>query len=185
MHSSGRFEEGMLCALIGLDHDNESLSVTFFAVHLSQSTHSIRQERERHANRAAVQLCFVKSSNFEDVHCVLRYAREIAKAQFVLVEFPKVLYEGFYHTLKRLQEMDNDDVAFSHYLAPRMSGAQIQASIANTLAGIRQQYSILPPAYAQLPNHNFNVSCLSSAGTQTSSVRHDLSTAVSEPAHNS
>ena len=175
MHSSDRFEEGMLCALIGLDHDNESLSVTFFAVHLSQSTHSIRQERSGHANRAAIQLCFVRSAKFQDVHGILRYAREIATAQFVLVEFPKVLYEGFYHTLKRLQEMESEDVAFSHYLAPRMRIAQIQASIANTLAGIRQQYSILPPAYAQLPNHNFNMSCLSTAGTQTSSVGHDLS----------
>ena len=39
--NSGRFEKGMVVALVGLDDDEVSLSATFFEVHVCQSTHSM------------------------------------------------------------------------------------------------------------------------------------------------
>jgi hypothetical protein len=145
MHSSGRFEKGMLCALVGLDEDHESLSTTFFSVHLSQSTYSM-QRATGNDMRAAVQLAFPKSATQEDILRNVRYAQGIDVAQFVLVEFPKLLYEGFYPCLKRLQEMGGDDIAFSSYIAPRVTRDFIAA--------------VLPPAYSQRPGFQYNLSCL-------------------------
>lgn len=39
--SSGRFDRGMVVALVGLDEDGVSLSVTFFEVHICQSTEAM------------------------------------------------------------------------------------------------------------------------------------------------
>jgi hypothetical protein len=159
MHSSGRLEENMLCALVGLDEERERLSTKFFSIHLSQSTYSM-QRATANRSRAAVQLAFTSSTNHEDVLEIARYAQGLDAARFVLVEFPKLLYEGFYPCLKRLQEMDGDDIAFSSYIAPRVSPAFIADSIAATAAGYRKQIAVLPPAYSQHPGFHYNLSCL-------------------------
>ena len=38
IHRSGLFEEGMLCALVGLHDESDELTTTFFQVHLREST---------------------------------------------------------------------------------------------------------------------------------------------------
>ena len=159
MQSSGRFEKGMLCALVGLDDDAERLSTTFFSVHLSQSTHSM-QRTTGNSTRAAVQLAFTQPPKHEDVLQVTRYAHGLDTARFVLVEFPKLLYEGFYPCLKRLQEMGQEDVAFASYIAPRVTSKYVEDSIAATAVGLRKHITVLPPAYSQRPGFRYNLSCL-------------------------
>jgi hypothetical protein len=159
MHSSGRLEKGMLCALVGLDEDCENFSTTFFSIHLSQSTYSM-QRATGNGSRAAVQLAFTNSTDYEGLLQIVRYAQGLHAARFVLVEFPKLLYEGFYPCLKRLQEMGGDDIAFSTYIAPRVSPASVAESIAATAGGRRKQITVLPPAYSQQSNFQYNLSCL-------------------------
>ena len=159
MQSSGRFEEGMLCALTGLDDDAEGLFTTFFSIHLRQSTYSM-QRTTGNNSRAAVQLAFAKSANHEDVLRVARYAHGLDTARFILVEFPKLLYEGFYPCLKRMQEMGSDDVAFASYVAPRVTTEFVEDSIAATAVGVRKQIAVLPPIYSQQPNFRYKLSCL-------------------------
>lgn len=159
MHTSGRLEESMLCALVGLDEEREHLFTQFFTIHLRQSTYSM-QRVTANDSRAAVQLAFTSSTNHEDVLQIARYAQGLEAARFVLVEFPKLLYGGFYPCLKRLQEMGGDDIAFSNYIAPRVSPASIADSIAATAAGYRKQIAVLPPAYSQQPSFQYNLSCL-------------------------
>jgi hypothetical protein len=69
---------------------------------------------------------------------------------FVLVEFPNLLYEGFYPCLTRLQQMGGDDMAFSNYIAPRVSQDFILDSLAATAAGHRKQIAVLSPVYSQV-----------------------------------
>jgi hypothetical protein len=159
IHRSGRLEKGMLCALVGLCEDSESLSTTFFSVHLSQSTYSMQLETES-GSRAAVQLAFTKCANHEDVLQIVRYAQGLDAARFVLEEFPKLLYEGFYPCLERLQEIGGDDMTFSDYIAPRVSQGFIAESIAATAAGHRKPIAVLPPAYSQRLNFQYDLSCL-------------------------
>lgn len=168
MHTSGRFEEGMLCAILGLDGDGVSLSTTFFTVHLSQSTNSVTT-KDRSSVRAAVQLAFPRSAKEEDILQFVRYAQDVTCARFVLVEFPKVLYEGFYWCLKRLQEMGSYDVAFPSYLAPRVTPAYVADCVAATIAGFRRTINVLPPAYSQQPGFQFDFSCLAGLPARTSS----------------
>lgn len=167
MKNSGRFDEGMLCALMGLDEDGVSLSTTFFAVHQRQTTNSIR-EKDPNDARAAVQLSFLQSTKFEDVLRLVRYAQDLSSARFVLAEFPKMLYEGFYWVLRRLQEMSSDAFAFGNYIAPRVTPAFIADSMMDTLAGSRRAIPVLLPAYAQQPGFHYDLSCLADSASSTS-----------------
>ena len=46
IHRSGLFEEGMLCALVGLHDETSELSTTFFEIHLRESTVSSSRSRQ-------------------------------------------------------------------------------------------------------------------------------------------
>jgi hypothetical protein len=70
------------------------------------------------------------------------------------------LYEGFCSCLERLQEIGGGDMAFSNYIAPRVSQGFIAESIAATAAGHRKPVAVLPPAYSQRPNFQYDLSCL-------------------------
>src|ERR1700743_175862 len=72
--------------------------------------------------RAAVQLSFLPTSSYDNVLQLCRHAVGLSpESEFCLVEFPKVLFAGFYNCLKCLQYMKDTDFAFSQYIAPEMS----------------------------------------------------------------
>ncbi|KAJ9350269.1 hypothetical protein DTO280E4_8712 [Paecilomyces variotii] len=118
MFRSGRFEKGMLMAVVGLDDDDVSLSTTFFEVLLPQCTESM-ESRGGNGVRAAVQLLFAQKDCEEDITRMLLYSQKLRSGRFVLVEFPKHLLNGFYPILKRMQELSGDDLGLTRYFAPR------------------------------------------------------------------
>ncbi|PGH04969.1 hypothetical protein AJ79_06926 [Helicocarpus griseus UAMH5409] len=133
--NSGRFENGMVVALVGLDDDGVGLSVTFFETYLSQSTDSM-VSRGGKGKRAAVQLRFAQPDDIDDLRRTVHYAQGLASGRFALVEFPKCLLNGFYPILARLQKLQGTDLAFTRYYAP---GTEPKEDI-----------GLLPPSYALL-----------------------------------
>ncbi|KAK5021511.1 hypothetical protein LTS07_010918 [Exophiala sideris] len=164
MYDCGRFQEGMLVALLQLDHSTRELSIYFLEVSLSQSTFSM-DNFDGGGHRAAVQLAFLPTSTRDDVHQLCRLGLGLRQhTELVLVEFPKVLFVGFYHCLKRLQEMKESDFAFTRYIAPSMH--QIDAWLTmeqNLAAGQPPIMDCPPPAYT----------------TASSDFKYDLSNVVS------
>jgi hypothetical protein len=69
--------------------------------------------------QAAVQLVFAEKDSEEDVRRIVNYSQGLATGRFVLVEFPKCLLNGFYPILKKLQNLEPNDLAMSHLYAPR------------------------------------------------------------------
>ena len=157
MIRSGRLEAGMLCALVGLDDDGKSLSITFFEVHMTQSTDSMRVRNGRGV-RAAVQLAFTRPAKHDDVQRMLRYAQGLSSGQYMLVEFPKLLYAGFHHCLTTLQRIQSTNIAFSGYVAPQ---AIVLASRNTSRSPISSPTTdVSPPAYCTQADFRFNVGCL-------------------------
>jgi AAA domain len=154
MTRSNRLEQGMLCCLVCLDDDGRSLSTVFFEVSMAQSTDSMKP-RDGNGVRAAVQLAFAKPAMHDDVHRIFRHAQGLSSGQYVLVEFPKLLYAGFYHCLHTLQQTKSTDVAFSQYVATRHPASK-------KLAGdsVSQSTVVSPPAYCNAPGFRFNLTCL-------------------------
>ncbi|KKZ67786.1 hypothetical protein EMCG_06552 [[Emmonsia] crescens] len=133
--NSGRFESGIVVALVGLDGDGDELSVTFFEAYLSQSTDSM-VSRGGKGIRAAVQLRFAQPGNIDDIQRTVHYSQALASGRFVLVEFPRQLLNGFYQVLKRLQQLQGSDLAFTRYYAPRTES--------------EENVGLLPPSYSLL-----------------------------------
>lgn len=143
---SGRFEEGMLCALISLKADN-TICFIFLEVHLRQSTFAM-DSNGGNGMRAAVQFSFANKEKPEDLLHIIRHVQEPGLEDFALVEFPSALYAGFQWHLKRLQELQGSDVAFSGTIAPRpASKSKLPSDYAMNLTRRTPVPSILPPAY--------------------------------------
>ena len=94
--------------------------------HIFRSTHDSKHEfyesekwKRYPSRRAAVQLAFTRPAKSDNVRRVLRYAQGLSSRQYVLVEFPKLLYAGFYHCLHTLQQIQSTDIAFTRYIPPR------------------------------------------------------------------
>ncbi|ERF69408.1 hypothetical protein EPUS_05953 [Endocarpon pusillum Z07020] len=156
MIRSGRLEQGMLCALVCLEEDGRSLSVTFFEVHMTQSTDSMKA-RNGKGVRAAIQLAFTTPAKSDNVRRVLRYAQGLSSGQYVLVEFPKLLYAGFYHCLHTLQQIRSTDIAFTKYIAPRNASFAVANSVN---VGLLPAMNVVPPAYCTTAEFRFNLGCL-------------------------
>ena len=157
-----RFQNGMLCALLGLE-EGGTLTTTFLEVCNRGSAESMRR---KHGNRirAAVQLSFVSAAEHVDVFRILRYARGLVSVRTVLVEFPKLLLAGFYWCLTRLQEFGNIDLAFSRYIAPYATSKFFEQAAEATKSGVMTVQQILPPACSQRSGHAWDLSCLSKDG---------------------
>jgi AAA domain len=149
MIRSGRLEEGMLCAIICLNDDRKTLSINFFEIYMTQSTDSMKV-RGGYGVRAAIQLAFTRPANQDDVLRMLRYAQGLSCGDCVLVEFPKMLYAGFYHCLTTLQRIT--DLKFTEYIAP---GSTLIAR--NSRASVAV---VSPPAYCTQNDFRFKVGCL-------------------------
>jgi hypothetical protein len=132
MHNCSRLLEGMLCALICLDNESDLL-VIFLEIHQRQSTKSTNKLGGLD-KRAAVELSFPVAASFDDVLRITRQAQGLASSRLVLVEFPKLLYAGFYWTLRRLQQMQPYDVAFLQHIAPSLNGMAPLDNVAATKA---------------------------------------------------
>ncbi|KAI1630197.1 hypothetical protein EDD37DRAFT_557542 [Exophiala viscosa] len=171
MYDCGRLQEGMLMALLQLDHSTRELSVYFLEVSLSQSTFSM-DSFNGGGRRAAVQLAFLPTSSRDDVHQLCRLGLGLCQhTELVLVEFPKVLFAGFYNCLKRLQEMRESDFAFRRYIAPSMP--QMEAWLAmeqNLAAGQPPIIDCPPPAYATAPGFNYDLSSVVSPSSRNTSM---------------
>ncbi|MCJ1432454.1 hypothetical protein MMC27_001810 [Xylographa pallens] len=142
IHRSGLFEEGMLCALVGLHDETDELSTTFFQVHLRESTDAMKTRTGNHS-RAAIQLSFADRQDILSVRRCAFYMHRLIKATFVLVDLPNVLLAGFALHLDRLQKLALDpNFAFSKQIAP---------------TNVSDVLTILPPKYATGPNFQYNL----------------------------
>lgn len=159
MSSCSRFKEGMLVALLQLDPKAMDFSVYYMTVSMAQSTFSMDSFNGQGA-RAAVQLSLLPTAAQHEVLQLCRHALgQRRDCELYLVEFPKVLFAGFYNCLKCLQEMRDSDFSFSDCVAPRVNAAQVLlARDLNTAVQTRPQFPCPPPAYATEPNFRFNLS---------------------------
>ncbi|KAK2783225.1 hypothetical protein FQN53_009311 [Emmonsiellopsis sp. PD_33] len=146
--TSGRFENGMVVALVGIDDDGVSLSATFFETYLCQSTDSMAS-RGGKGKRAAVQLCFAQPEDVDDLQRTVYYSQGLASGRFVLVEFPRHLLNGFYPILERLQLLRESDLGFARYYAPRSKE--------------EENVGILPPSYTAVEEASVDFQRLSSS----------------------
>ena len=160
IHTSGRLQERMLCAIVSIDGAEDELVTTFFEIHLAQSTDSMNP-RGGDGMRAAVQLTFAQPDSYADVYRVTRYVLGLAHGKFALVEFPRALFDGFYWCLKRLQDMNSTDVAFANHIAPSAPPVQLQRHFEGPL-GRPQPLPILPPAYTTRDDFLLDLSAISS-----------------------
>ncbi|KIW23329.1 uncharacterized protein PV07_11537 [Cladophialophora immunda] len=161
LYDSGRFQKGMLVALLQLNHATMKLSVYFLEVHLAQSTFSMECFDGR-GTRAAVQLSFLPTTTHDDVLQLCRHALGLCEGnELYLVEFPKVLFAGFYNCLKRLQQMAETDFAFQSYVAPDkdVNGALLARNL-NSVAGLHSQFPCPPPSYALSSDFAYNLTKL-------------------------
>ena len=157
MVRSRRLEKGMLCALACLEEDGKSLSIIFFEVHMAQSTDSMIARNGRGV-RAAVQLAFTRPAKHADVWKILRYAQGLCSGHYMLVEFPKLLYAGFYHCLNTLQQIQSTAIAFNEYIAPRVASITARGSSTGTTKPPLTE--VLPPVYCTMAGFRYNVGCL-------------------------
>ncbi|KAJ9610528.1 hypothetical protein H2200_005305 [Cladophialophora chaetospira] len=161
LYESGRFKEGMLVALLELDHTTMELAVYCMEVNLAQSTFSM-DSFEGGGTRAAVQLSFLPTSSREDVLQLCRHALSLKMdSELCLVEFPKLLFAGFYNCLKCLQDMKNSDFSFAQYVAPEIGHEQaLLTRELNSAAGSPSQFSCQPPSYARTSEFKYDLSKL-------------------------
>ncbi|KAK5225217.1 hypothetical protein LTR47_009642 [Exophiala xenobiotica] len=174
LYHSSRFQEGMLVALLQLNHMTNELSVFFLGVSLSQSTFSMDSSNGG-GQRAAVQLAFLPTTTRQEILQLSRHALGLcAESQLALVEFPKVLFAGFYNCLKRLQEMKETDFAFRTYIAPEMQ--QEEAFLAmqqNHLNGRPPIVDCPPPVHARAPGFKYDLSTVLSPTSRVRSMSVD------------
>ena len=160
MYNAGRLQEGMLTALLCFNRDTNELRTHFMQAHKAQSTMSMNTIGGR-GTRAAVQIEFPPETPADVVEELALLAQKPRpNVRMVLVEFPKVLLAGFYHCLKRLQNIDY--FAFQDYLAPCKSIDEIDSESHRHMADGRPAMSPCPPPrYARDPSFLYNLSSLS------------------------
>ncbi|OAL33033.1 hypothetical protein AYO22_00118 [Fonsecaea multimorphosa] len=158
LYDSGRFQKGMLVALLQLDHATMKLSVYFMEVHLAQSTFSM-DCFDGHGTRAAVQLSFLPTTSHDDVLQLCRHALGLCTgSELYLVEFPKLLFAGFYNCLKRLQQMRETDFSFQSYVAPETDvNEALLARKLNSVTGSPPRLACPPPSYALSSDFAYNL----------------------------
>ena len=116
IHHTGRFEEGMLVALLCLNTSTSRLEIHYLKIHKLQSTKSMSM-RGGHGRKAAVQLCFLPETPESTVQQFARFAQKACpEIEMALVELPKLLFAGFFNPLSRLQKLNS--FAFSNIIAP-------------------------------------------------------------------
>ncbi|KAI9737093.1 MAG: hypothetical protein M1834_000683 [Cirrosporium novae-zelandiae] len=144
----GHFQTGMLCALVGIDGDSNSLWVTFLDVQSNYTTGAMdrryrAQGKRPEGVRAGLDLTFADPENMDDVRRMLYYHKGILQGRFLLVEFSKLLLGGFSSCLKRLQQLDSDSLAFSQQVAPKKPDDVLS--------------NLSPPKYALEKDFKFNL----------------------------
>lgn len=119
---------------------------------------------------ASVVLSFAETNDNDAVRRMLYSLRGLSKDKMVLVELPKILYAGFSHILKRLQEMacSEDDIAFLPLIAPSSASSSPEVS---------------PPKYSVATDFVYKMDCLRANGTnfgeppltlKSTELHHDL-----------
>ncbi|OAG40425.1 hypothetical protein AYO21_05325 [Fonsecaea monophora] len=161
LYHSGRFQKGMLVALLQLDHATMKLAVYFLEVHQAQSTFSMECFDGR-GTRAAVQLSFLPTTTPDDVLQLCRHALGLCGgSELYLIEFPKVLFAGLYNCLRRLQQMRESDFAFKSYVAPDKHPTEAwSAAQLHSIAGIPSHFLCPPPSYALSSEFLYNLTKL-------------------------
>lgn len=153
---TGRFDEGMLIALLFLDRKTNEFFVHFLIVHQAQSTMSM-DSRGGRGRKAAVEASPVPDATKEDILEFARLAQNLdAHIEICMVEFPRVLHAGFYHCLRRLQTMTG--FAFADYLAPRRTPEEVlRANAARQFLADAPTFDCGLPEYAAQPGFHFNL----------------------------
>ena len=164
IHQTGRFEEGMLVALLCLNTSTNELDVWYLQVHLLQSTHSMTG-RATPGRKAAVQLAFLPNTTSDTVtkfaHCAQKLSSE---TQICMVEYPKVLHAGFFNCLDRLQKLQG--FPFSDIIAPQLSTQQVSDRIEYHQGhDERSLYPCRAPKYAEEPEFEFRLNPIAVDGT--------------------
>ncbi|ETI26015.1 hypothetical protein G647_02792 [Cladophialophora carrionii CBS 160.54] len=158
LYDAGHFQRGMLVALLQLNNTTMEFSVYYMEVSLAQTTFSMDAFDGR-GTQAAVQLSFLPPSSHDDILQLCRHALRLkTDNELYLVEFPKVLFAGFYNCLKCLQDMKDSDFAFSQYVAPRVHVEDaLLARELNSAVGLPPYFPCLPPSYARAPDFKYNL----------------------------
>lgn len=155
------YQDVKLEEVICLDETSWELSVVFVEIHQRQSTTSM-DSLGGLGKRAAIELSFPASSPNDDILNIARDAQGLARLHLVLVEFPKVLYAGFYWSLLRLQQMGPDDVSFLRYIAPSLNGQALLDGVVATQSGARNVVKCNPPSYTQAAGFAFDLDPITS-----------------------
>ncbi|KPI35941.1 NFX1-type zinc finger-containing protein 1 [Cyphellophora attinorum] len=183
LFKSNRLQNGFMMALLCHNNIKHELEVFYFSIHLRQSTVSM-DCRGGNGQKAAILCTLIPESTKDDVLELARYAQNLEPGmEFCLVEFPRLMHHGFYHCLKRLQQLSvvgpRGDVAFRDYVAPSRSPEELsQARLTHALAGTRSIQDVRPPRYARDPGFSFDLSSIFE-GRKTSFSLQDLSKVTS------
>ena len=164
IHHTGRFEKGMLVALLCLDTKTNQLEIYYLQVHELQSTDSM-SIRGGQGRKAAVQLSFLPDTHEAVIIQFAKYAQKLCpEVEMSLVESPKVLHAGFYHCLSRLQKLH--DFAFSSLVAPAMLPQMIRVNMHHREAtGKPSVRPCEPPRYAEEAGFEFRLEPIIKEGT--------------------
>ena len=164
IHHAGRFDEGMLVALLCLDTKTNLLDVYYLQVHTLQSTDSMKG-RGGQGRKGAVQVSFLPDTLRATVDRFAKFAQKLCpEVEISLVEIPNLLYAGFGPCLSRLQKLH--DFAFSELVAPPMP---MQVKYDNN--NHRRTYGrppiqpSQPPRYAQESGFEFHLAPIIKPGT--------------------
>lgn len=156
---SGRFEEGMMIALLLFDRVKNELSVRFLQISQAQSTMSMNP-RGGKDRKGAVLVKFLPDAGNGDALYFARLAQDLEPAiEMHLIEFPKLLPTGFYSPLKRLQAMHG--FAFEQYLSPCRAIEDVLAAKADRLlTGQSVLFQCLAPEYARDATFTYDLSAV-------------------------
>ena len=164
IHHTGRFEQGMLVALLCLDTKTNLLDIYYLQVHALQSTESMKG-RGGQGRKAAVQVCFLPETPRATVHHFAKFAQKLClDVEMSLVEIPNLLYAGFGPCLSRLQKLY--DFAFSELVAPPMTMQMMYNNVHHRKTYGRPPIQTPPPPrYAQESGFEFHLAPIIKPGT--------------------
>ena len=101
------------------------------------------------AFKVAVELALLPDASDDDIWCAMTLASGLrGNVTMALVEYPKLLYQGFAHTLKCLQNMSDGDYAFSDYISPSQDAYHV---------GSPTRIVVQPPCYSRAPDFAFDL----------------------------
>ncbi|KAK5954232.1 hypothetical protein OHC33_004805 [Knufia fluminis] len=148
MYKSTRFDRGMLCSVLQLDHDTNELHIHYFNIQRRLSTYSL-DSRNGRGRRAAVELSMPPHISKQDQKDILPIATGTRpNCTMALIEYPKLLYAGFGNALHCLQNMSDFAYAFGQYISPRQEAYQYNQE---------QELRVHPPSYARDPDFLFDL----------------------------